>query len=100
MSRKRERGTGTPDPNKDRSAHEAARGRKMPTLSDLSREMPSAEHIARLEDILSEERTDRSAAIMAASLLEQALYDALRTRMVDCGESAMNSWFYDANAPF
>jgi hypothetical protein len=96
----RKQGTGKPDPGKDRTAHDAARGKKIPTLTDLSREMPTPEYIAKLEETLADEATDRSAAIMAAALLEQALYDALRCHMVDCGDAVMNSWFYDANAPF
>lgn len=72
----------------------------MPTLSDLSREMPSPETVSRFLDILAEDPSDRSAAIMAAGYLEHALYIAITTRIVDPGPADLASWFDAANAPF
>jgi len=72
----------------------------MLTLGDLSREMPSEENLASFEAVLATEPSDRSAAIMAASLTEQALYVAICSRLADPGEAIQNSWFEDANAPF
>ncbi len=85
---------------KDRSAHEALRGKKMATLSSLSRELPTEDELFNFGDILSAEPSDRSAAIMAAGLVEQALYVAATSRMADPGPAIRNTWFEDANAPF
>lgn len=86
--------------DKDRSGHEHLRGKKMPTLSDLSREMPSSEVVANFLNIVAEDPSDRSAAIMAAGYLEQALFTAITTRIVYPGPTDLNSWFESANAPF
>ena len=87
-------------PDKDRTAHEASRGKKMPTLADLSRELPSEHELVEFLDILAQEPSDRTAAIMAASLLEHALYAAVTARMVDPGPTTVNLWFEAPNAPF
>lgn len=87
-------------PGKDRSAHEAARGKKMKTLSELSRELPSKKNLLRFLDILAEEPSDRSAAIMAAGLCEQALLEMINTHMPDVGATARKEWFEGASAPF
>lgn len=94
------KGSGKPDPTKDRSAHEAARGLQLPSLSELSRELPSEEVLGNFIGIVDGESSDRSAAIMAASLVEQALFTAVFCRLADCGEAARNAWFHEANAPF
>jgi hypothetical protein len=43
---------------------------------------------------------DRSAAIMAASLVERALTDAIRARLADPGKEITRTWFEGLNAPF
>lgn len=96
---KQNRGTGKPDPTKDRSAHEAARGKKKMALSDFSREEPSDEDLQNYTRYLVEE-SDRGAAVMAAALVEKALEDAIRSRLADPGEGVADSWFKGINAPF
>lgn len=85
---------------KDRSAHEASRGKKLVALSSLSREFPTEDELLNFGDILAAEPSDRSAAIMAAGLVEQSLYVAVTSRMADPGPAILNTWFEDANAPF
>jgi hypothetical protein len=85
---------------KDRSAHEELRGKKLVSLSKLSREFPTEHELANFDGILTAEPSDRSAAIMAAGLVEQALYTAVTSRMADPGSAILDTWFEDANAPF
>ena len=74
------RGTGQPS-EKDRTAHVAARGKKMLSISDLSRNNIQDEHVS---DIIHEldNQTDRGAALIAAALLDVALREAMKTRLV------------------
>jgi len=76
-------GTGKPDPTKDRSAHEAARGRgqKKPSLRDLSRIHNFDE---RVQDMLHEldNQTDRGAALIAAAMVDVALGRCMRCRLL------------------
>lgn len=88
------------EPEKDRSAHEASRGKKLVALSSLSREFPTEDELLNFGDILAAEPSDRSAAIMAAGLVEQSLYVAVTSRMADPGPAIITTWFEDANAPF
>lgn len=62
--------------------------------------MPSEEQILAFPEILANEPSNRSAAIMAAALVEQALYTAITCRLVDPGESILKAWFEGENAPF
>lgn len=96
---KRNPGTGKPDPNKDRTAHEARRGKKSPTLSDLLTEIPANFSLEQFADDLVAE-SDRSAAIMASALVEQALYQMLVCSLADWGEATRRAWFEGPNAPF
>ncbi len=93
-------GSGKPTEAKDRSAHDAARGKRLKSLADLSREFPSGEDLAGFVDTLAAESSDRTAAIMAAALLEQALYTCINSRLADAGESVRHTWFDAPNAPF
>lgn len=96
---KRNTGTGKPDPTKDRSAHEAARGRKKVSLQDLANELPSQDELNKYIGYVLDE-SDRGAAIMAAALTERALEDKIRSRLVDPGDGTADSWFVGINAPF
>jgi hypothetical protein len=100
MSQNDGSGNGGKSQKRDRSHHEAARGKKLPKLSDLSRELPSEHDQETFLEMLSAEPSDRSAAIMAAGLVEQALYEAIKCRLADPGESGLRDWFDAPNAPF
>lgn len=69
-------------PEKDRSAHEAARGKKKMSLSDLSRNDIQDEHI---QDIIHEldHQSDRGAALVAATLVDISLRRLMRTRFAN-----------------
>lgn len=83
---------------KDRSAHEASRGKKA-SLAALSREMPAIADIDQfLKTLISEQ--DRSAAIMASSFTERGLELAIRSKLADPGEVITRSWFEGMGAPF
>jgi hypothetical protein len=94
---KRPRGTGTAS-GKDRTVHKAARGKKG-TLADLSKEAITDADLDSFAETIRNE-PDRSAAIMAASLVERALTDAIRSRLADPGEEITRTWFEGVNAPF
>lgn len=85
---------------KSRQTHESARGKKIPKLSDLSREMPNEDELENFSLMLASESSDRSAAIMAAGLLEHALYASIAGRLADPGKKILNDWFQGPNAPF
>lgn len=76
-------GTGKADPSKDRSAHDAARGKKMlSSLKDLSNiQFLADEHIKEATDELANQ-SDRGAALIAAALLDISLRQAMRCRLV------------------
>jgi hypothetical protein len=93
------KGTGAPDPTKDRRAHEAARGKKKMALSDLSSELPTDDDLANYTAYIAKE-SDRGAAVMAAALVEKALEEAIRSRLADPGDGIADSWFEGRNAPF
>ena len=105
MSRRHKRkrgqmkGTGSPDPAKDRNAHVAARGRKKLSLQDITRQLPSDEELDQYLTHINNE-SDRGAAVMAAALVERALEDRLRGRLHDPGDGTQDSWFEGHNAPF
>ena len=86
--RRAPKGTRKPDPKKDRSAHKAARGMKIPSLRDLSNLIDVSEHT---QDIIHEldHQTDRGVALIASALVELGLGRLMRCRMVhyeDCDE--------------
>lgn len=69
-------------------------------LRRLSSALPSENDIRQFIEIVDREPSDRSAAIMAAGLLEQSLEVAIRSRLADPGDKIADSWFDGANAPF
>ena len=81
--RGRPHGTRNADPTKDRSAHDAARGKKtLTSLKDLSNmQFLADEHIKEVIDELATQ-SDRGAALIAASLLDVSLRQAMRCRFV------------------
>jgi hypothetical protein len=91
------KGTGRPS-GKDRSSHEAKRGKPM-SLEALSKEMPSEEQLLTYARDLIQE-SDRSSAIMAGALVEQALYVMICAKIADPGDGKQASWFEGINAPF
>jgi len=93
------KGTGRPDPNKDRSQHEGSRGVPIQTIADLSRERPTEDELTNYTALLSSE-SDRGAAIMGCALVEQTLELAIRSRLVDPGDTITRQWFEGPNAPF
>lgn len=93
------RGTGRPS-GKDRSAHEASRGKKMISLSDLANELPSEGDLAAYLKMLEYETDDRGCAIMGASFVEHCLEVAIRCRIMDPGDETAELWFKGINAPF
>jgi|tagenome__1003787_1003787.scaffolds.fasta_scaffold20988116_7 hypothetical protein len=95
----RKMGTGQPDPTKDRSAHEAARGVKKVTMRDLARQLPSEDDLSNYHDRMNDE-SDRGAAVLAAALVERALEDAIRSKLIDPGDGTADEWFEGINAPF
>ena len=74
------RGAGIPTPGKDRTTHMASRGKKLPTLSDLSRNDIRDEHV---NDIMHEldNQSDRGAALIAAAVVEVALRRAISSKI-------------------
>ncbi len=68
-------------------------------MDALSKELPSEHDLTSYIDLLSPE-SDRGAAIMASALLEQTLYVALNSFLVDEGEAARRDWFEGPTAPF
>ena len=95
----RKQGTGQPDPTKDRSAHDAARGVKQMALSDVSKLLPTTEQIGRYHELVLLE-SDRGAAIMMAAFVELGLKDAIRSRIADPGDTIAHQWFDGDTAPF
>lgn len=90
------RGTGRPS-GKDRSDHEAARGKKIEPLSDLSRK--ALDHDEFMDALLEmHKESDRGAAIMGAALLEEGLENLLRAAMANPDDKA--GLFDDKGAPF
>ena len=81
-----------------RAAHVNARGKKMPTLSDLSRKPPSYEEIDQMFKLLPDE-TDRGCALVAGSLLESTLTVAVDCFLVNCGGKFRKSLFHEPTAP-
>lgn len=66
---------------KDRASHENARGKKLPSLSDLSRMKPTEEEISQLFDLMENE-SDRGSALVAGSFLETGLEMSIACLMV------------------
>lgn len=90
-------GTGEPDPSKDRAQHEAARGLKMKTLADLSRELPNEEEISQLFSLMENE-SDSGSALVAGSFVEAAVYMAIAAKLVE-DRAITDAIFHGANAP-
>jgi hypothetical protein len=93
------KGTGQPDPTKDRSSHDSGRGKKKMTLDDLANQIPSDEDLLSYNQYLVEEN-DRGAAVMAGALVEKALEDAIRSHLVTPEDGTADTWFSGINAPF
>jgi hypothetical protein len=97
------RGTGHPSA-KDRSAHEASRGKKAVSESaraslsrNLSRrDLSDTEFEAAVEEFHA--GSDRVAAIMGAALVEDSLIGAIDSCLKDASDR--NALFYDQGAPF
>ena len=94
-----QRGTGAPDPTKDRSAHDARRGVKKVALQDLANELPSDEDLRSYTQYMKSE-SDRGAAVMAAALVERALEDVIRTYIAAPEDGSADTWFQGHTAPF
>jgi hypothetical protein len=93
------RGTGKPDPNKDRTAHEAKRGTKKVTPEQLASEIPGAEYLNSLkEHVLNE--SDRGAVVMCGAMVEQALKEALCRKLSHLTAEETSQWFDGPLAPF
>lgn len=84
---------------KDRSGHEANRGKKSMTLDDLAHEFPSEADIARYRELVLAE-SDRGAVIMASALVERALEEAIRAYLIAPAGGIADGWFKGPNAPF
>jgi hypothetical protein len=69
------------------------------TLDDLTNEMPSEEQLQTFPRLLAVE-SDRSAAIMASALVEQALFVTLSSHIADPGDGKQREWFFGQSAPF
>jgi mannitol operon repressor len=103
-SRHAPKGTGKPDPTKDRAKHESARGQgrnrraSAASLSaNLSRREPTDEELAAsLAEFDSGH--DRVAAIMGAAMVEANLVSAIQICLDDSSDKA--ALFYDDKAPF
>lgn len=85
-------------PGKDRSAHEAAREKKLPTLSDLSR-IPATEDELKQVFSLLETESDRGCALIAGSLLENTLAMTINCHLADCGEPFRKKLHEGSDAP-
>lgn len=85
---------------KSRSAHEAARGSRLPTLSELSREWPTREQVFDFGNLVGLDANDRAGVIMAAALVEQALLMVVSIYLPNIEVKVQKEWFEDANAPF
>jgi hypothetical protein len=92
-------GTGSPSPDKDRSAHEAKRGAKQarPKLSELSYAPLTSEEYAVAVRAISDE-TDRGCAIMGCALVEEALTSLLSAALENRDEQ--HALFRDNSGPF
>jgi len=79
--------------------HRESRGVKKVPLSDLATELPTDEDLRNYIAYIMKE-SDRGAAVMAASLVEKALEDAIRSRFAAPEGDVADSWFEGINAPF
>lgn len=79
--------------------HHESRGKKRVALSDLAGELPSDEDLTNYQNYIIAE-SDRGAAVMAASLVEKALEDAVRSRFAKPEGDVADNWFEGINAPF
>jgi hypothetical protein len=79
-------------------AKQRNRGKKKPTLQDLTRDQITE---ADLPHILQEvvEGTDRSAALVLCSIVEVTLIAAITTRMQEMDSSEFDKLFFGADAP-
>jgi len=97
--RGQQRGTGSPNPEKDRDVHERKRGVKKMTIQDLAEELPTGDDLESYSKFVVAE-SDRGAAIMAAALVEKALEEVIRSYLGDPGGGVQDTWFKGALAPF
>jgi hypothetical protein len=93
------KGTGSPDPTKDRGCHEAKRGVKKTALQELSGELPTDGDLENYTQYIKDE-SDRGSAVMAAALVERALEDAIRSHLAAPEDGSQDTWFQGINAPF
>jgi hypothetical protein len=88
--------------NKDRSAHDSARGvatrRNTPLMRSLSKVFPSE---AQINEIFAdlETESDRGAALICGAFLDKILCNNLAARFIN-NASLQNSWFSDNGAVF
>lgn len=100
MAKQKRQGTGKPDPTKDRTAHEAARGpgkKKREALKHPSKHDPDDKEFDEAVNEL-QSGSDRVAAIMGAALIENTLLDAIAFKLKDASDT--KDLFYDQGAPF
>ena len=83
--------------SRDRAAHEARRGKKQPTLADLSRTLPDEEEVSKLFELMENE-SDRGCALVAGSFVEAAVEMAVAARMVD-DKKVIDEVFYRSDSP-
>lgn len=99
-SKRKPRGTGKPAPEKDRSAHEAARGTKadpVPPLSELSRTPLDHDEFETALQAMHK-GTDRECAIMGSALVEEALATAIDAVLLRKEDRA--ALYHDQGSPF
>jgi hypothetical protein len=100
MDKRRKAGsTGSPLPNKDRTAHSAKRNMKQREgkLSNLSYADLTADEFALAVDAIRKE-TDRGAAIIGCAIVEEALTAALLVEIVN--RDVLDAAFRDDGGPF
>lgn len=74
-----------------------SRGKKKPSLSDLSKEkLKFYDHPAARKELF--EGTDRSAALVGAALVDSSIVNALRAHFVEMKEDEFENLFYGRNA--
>ena len=84
--------------DKDRSTHQSARGEKVETLADLSRQQPTTGDFTEMVASFTTE-SDRGCALIAGSFLENTLKMALEGYVVDYDETFLDKLFVGSDAP-
>ena len=85
-------------PAKDRTAHIAARGKRSPSLSELSRTKPSHEELLQIFALMETE-SDRGCALIAGCFLENTLGMAIDCHLVDAGDELRRQLHDGSAAP-